>query len=582
MTYENKMDAEIELALTFYQTSIGTVFTQNTGIPLNGEWEIIVKYHGDILIPVQTVGAKVEILNESFASVIISPSKIEEFVSFFEIEYIEFPKRMFYILRESYGKACLANVHDQLPYNLLGRGVILGIIDSGIDYTHPDFRNEDGSTRILSLWDQTIKGNPPIGFSQGTEYSREQINEALLAPTSEETFAIVPSSDEVGHGTAVAGVAGGNGRLSNGREVGVAPGAEFIIVKVGTEIENSFPRTLEVMRGLKYVIDKAIALDKPIAINIGFGMAQGGHDGRTLLELFIDQMAVRWKCNIVVGTGNQGNQANHVKGVIGLDQEREIQFVISPNQPYYAFNVWKSFIDTFDIKIKAPSGEETDRISSLTNNTLYSVGKTNVFINFSEPSFINSDEQIAVFMESQDGSIDLGIWTITIYGLSIINGSYNIWGATKETTGYETIFLQPNSSNTLTIPSTSTSTISVAAFSPYTNQVTASSGRGFTRDERIKPDLAAPGMDIITTNNQGGYSLATGTSIAAAFVTGGAALLMEWGIIKGNNSSLYGEPLKIALIRNARRLATDISYPNQLWGYGAFCLEDTLISLINR
>lgn len=582
MAYESKMDGELELALRYYQSAASTIFQQNTGVSLFEDWELIVKYHGDILIPIQSVGAKLEILNENFASIVISPSEIEHFASFFQIEYMKFPQRMFYILRESYGKACIINVHNPNSYNLLGRGTILGMIDSGIDYTHPDFRNEDGSTRILYLWDQTIRGNPPVGFSIGTQYTQEEINQALMAPNIEETLAILPSIDEVGHGTAVAGVAGGNGRASGGREVGVAPGAEFIVVKIGTGIEGSFPRTLEVMRALKYIIEKSIEIDKPVAINIGLGMVQGGHDGRTLLEIFIDQMATRWKCNIIVGTGKQGNTANHTEGIIVMGEERQIQFVISPDQQFYAFNLWKSFIDTFEIKITAPTGEETDRISSIPNNLLYAVGRTNVFVNFSEPSSINADEQIAVFMESQNGSIDGGIWTLTIYGVSVVDGRYNIWGATDEVTGGENIFLQPISSTTLTIPSTSFSIISVGAFNPYTNQITASSGRGFTRDERVKPGLAAPGANVITANNQGGYSPATGTSIAAAFVTGGVAVLMEWGIVNENDPFLYGDRLRIALLSNTRRLVTDISYPNPLWGYGAFCLENTLISLINR
>ena len=582
MAYESKMNAELELALRYYQSSVGTVFAQNTGISLGEDWELIVKYHGDILIPVQTVGAKVEILNESFASVTITPNEIIEFSNFFEIEYMELPKRMFYILRESYGKTCITNVHNAAPYNLLGRGVLLGIIDSGITYTHPDFRNEDGTTRIAYLWDQTISGNPPIGFSLGTEYTRDQINEALMEPTMEETLALVPSQDTMGHGTAVAGVAGGNGRASQGREVGVAPEAEYIIVKIGTEQEDSFPRTLEVMRALKYVMKKASQINKPIAVNIGFGMVQGGHDGRTLLEIFINQMAARWKCNIMVGTGNQGNAANHTEGIIGEDEIKEVQFIINEGQKFYGFNLWKSFIDTFEIKITSPTGESTDRISMITDNILYVMGSTIIFINFSEPSNINADEQIAVFMESENGNIDSGVWTLTIYGIKITNGRYNIWGATEETTGNETRFLQPISSTTLTIPSTSYSAISVGAFNPFTNQVAAFSGKGFTRDGRAKPSLAAPGVNIVAPNNQGGYSPATGTSIASAFVTGGAALLMEWGIVKGNDLFLYGDRLSAALFRNTRRLITNITYPNQLWGYGAFCLEDTLISLINK
>lgn len=582
MAYESKIDAELELALQYYESLASTPFVANTGITSTSEWELIVKYHGDIQIPVQTVGAKVEVLNEGFASVVIAPNKIMDFVSFFEIEYVGLPRRMFYILRESYGKACLTNVHNVAPYNLRGQGVLLGIIDSGITYTHPDFRNLDGTTRIEYLWDQTITGKPPVGFSLGTEYTKGQINEALMKPTIEEELAVVPSVDEIGHGTAVAGVAGGNGRASQGREVGVAPEAQFIVVKVGTGEVDSFPRTLEVMKALKYVIEKAIELNKPIAVNIGFGMVQGGHDGRTLLEIFIDQMAVRWKCNIVVGTGNQGNQAAHTSGIVAMGEEKKVQFVISPNQPFYAFSLWKSFIDTFEIKISSPIGEETDRIAAITNNLLYTLGNTNVFINFSEPSSINADEEIFVYMENPSGKVDPGTWTLTIYGVEITNGRYNIWGATRESTGVDTRFLEPVSNTTLTIPSTSFFSISVGAFNPITNQIAAFSGRGFTRDNRIKPSLAAPGVGIVTANNQGDYSMATGTCIAAAFVTGGAALLMEWGIVKGNDPFLYGDRLSAYLLRNTSRIVTNIPYPDTLWGYGAFCLESVLMDLISR
>ncbi|NLI89003.1 MAG: S8 family peptidase [Epulopiscium sp.] len=582
MAYENKMGPELQLALTYYQTSLATTFVQNTGVSLGDGWELVVKYHGDILVPAQSVGASVEVLSESFASVEIEPEEIEDFASFFEIEYMDLPKRMFYIIRESYGKACITNVHNVSPYNLRGEGVLLGIIDSGITYTHPDFINADGTTRIAYLWDQTIEGNSPVGFDVGTEYSRERINEALDQLTMEETYRIVPSTDLIGHGTAVAGVMGGNGRASNGREVGVAPEAEFIVVKVGMEGGIQTPRTLEVMRALKYILEKATSMNKPVAINIGLGMVQGGHDGRALLELYIDQIARRWMCNIIVGTGNQADRANHTEGIIEDGEEREVQFIINTGLGFYALNMWSSFIDTLEIKLTSPTGEETDRISASRNNILYELGETIILVNFSGPSNINADQQISVFMESESGSIDSGIWTLTIYGVSIISGIYNIWGATSAVTGMETMFLQPNSFTTLTIPSTSSLVISVGAFNPYTNQIIAGSGRGFTRDGRIKPGLAAPGAQVTTTNNQGDYSMATGTSIAAAFVTGGAALLMEWGIVNGNDPSLYGDRLRVALLRNTRRIVTDTRYPNQSWGNGAFCLEDTLISLINR
>lgn len=160
---------------------------------------------------------------------------------------------------------------SRAPLGLTGKGVLLAIIDSGIDYTHPDFRNADGTTRLLALWDQTIEGMPPKGYRIGTEFTREELNQSLRENR-------VLSRDLSGHGTAVAGIAAGNGRASKGKYRGVAPESELLVVKLGIPRPDSFPRTTELIQGVDYAVRKALELSMPLVINLSFGNTYGSHE----------------------------------------------------------------------------------------------------------------------------------------------------------------------------------------------------------------------------------------------------------------------------------------------------------------
>ena len=191
-----------------------------------------------------------------------------------EIEYIEKPKRLFFSVNQGKTASCIPAVQNA-RYDLYGDGVLVALLDSGVDYAHPDFRREDGSTRILALWDQTIPGRPPEGYHIGTEYTQQEINEALKAGTPEERYERVPSRDVSGHGTRVLGIAAGNGRASGGKYRGIASRSPILAVKLGTPRENSFPRTTELMQGLDYCIRKALELRLPVAVNISLGNSYG-------------------------------------------------------------------------------------------------------------------------------------------------------------------------------------------------------------------------------------------------------------------------------------------------------------------
>ena len=318
-------------------------------------WELIVKYSGDIS-HLEDLEREIiiEKLSNEYAIVRIPEDLIPEFVTNPEIEFVEKPKNLYFSLVQGIRQSCVLPVRRN-PYFLEGRDVITAIIDSGSDYFHPDFRNEDGSTRILALWDQTLQPRegekPPYEFRRGVEFDREDIDRALAAGSEAEGFQIVPSRDTSGHGTHVAGIAAGNGRASAGRYTGVAPESELLVVKLGYAGENAFPRTTELMTALDYVVQKAIEYRKPIAINISIGNTYGGHSGTSLLETYIDDISNYGRTVICIGSGNEGAARGHAQGILREGFSEEIQLAVAPYETALSVQVWKNYSDDFDFSV---------------------------------------------------------------------------------------------------------------------------------------------------------------------------------------------------------------------------------------
>lgn len=587
--YNNKISPQLQLMLRYQNVSLLTSFVETTGIRDPVIWQVLVEYVGGVELIPKDIYIDLQIVDEEFLIMTLNKNNIVRLSENPFIQYIELPEVMQYIVDVPLGTVCGSGISaPQGLYNVTGEGTLIAIIDSGIDYTHPDFIGADGKSRIVSIWDQTLPGKPPEGYKIGSIYSNEQINEALRQVTTEMQMEIVPSMDVLGHGTAVAGVAAGNGRGSTGKYIGVAPSCEIIAVKVGqeglNEVKNTLrgPRNIETMLAVKYVLEKAVELNKPISINIGFGVNEGAHDGTSALERVIDKASNIWKTNIVVGTGNQANKDSHAMGNIAQDETKIIQVFIDRMQPYYFTSLWKNFADDFGLIIQAPNGEKTELLTRAINNRAFIFGNTQVLINFSEPSISNIDEQILIILDSVDRTfIDSGIWDITLVGLNILDGNYNLWGESIDPINRTTRFLNPSQFVTLTIPSTASKITSVAASGARGVQISSFSGRGFTRVGKIKPDLSAPGIDVTTASidKANRYQLATGTSIAAAFMTGAYALFMEYGIVDGRDEFLYGERLKSYVLRNTTKLPIDEPYPNRDWGYGVLCIRAVLDEL---
>jgi subtilisin family serine protease len=543
-------------------------------VPETNTWELIVKYNGSLQPIAEELGISIIELSGGYAIVTIPENLIDQFAKYEEIEFIEKPKRLFYEVNEGRAASCINPLQTPV-FNLFGEGVLVAVIDSGIDYSHPDFRNEDGTSRIISLWDQTIPGNPPEGFRSGSVYSREQINEALLEPMPER-MNIVPSIDLSGHGTHVAGIAAGNGRASYGLYRGVASRSELLIVKLGASVGDSFPRTTQLMEALEYVIRQAIAMGRPIAINISFGNNYGSHTGRSLLETYINDVANLGRTSIVIGTGNEGAAGNHAQGSLLMGNVAVVDLAVSDFEFSLNLQIWKNYYDNFDITIIAPNGMRVGPIPTILGTQQFRIGQTEILLYYGDPTPYNPQQEIYIEFIPVGTYINAGIWRFELVPRKIVEGDFDMWlpsGGVKSPT---TRFLLSSEYTTLTIPSTAYRAITVGAYNAFTNSFAPFSGRGFTRDNQVKPDLVAPGVNINSCAPGGGYAVRSGTSMATPFVTGSAALLMEWGIVEGNDPYLYGEKLKAYLISGARPLRIENIYPNRTLGYGALCLENSL------
>lgn len=549
-------------------------------------WELIVKYHGS-LDTLGILGVKIEYLIAGYAILTVPEQLVDIVAELEEIEFVEKPKRYFYSVAEAKQASCILPVTLREPF-LSGKGVLIAVLDSGIEYRKADFRKADGTTRIRYLWDQTVVPNetrqPPEGFSIGVEFSQQQINQALQV-SEIEGYSLVPSRDVSGHGTAVAGIAAGSNTEEENFYQGIAPESELLIVKLGIPQATGFPRTTEIMRGITYAVKKAVELEMPLVINLSFGNNYGAHNGSSLLERFLDNAAEIGRTVICVGSGNEGNSNGHLMG--NIRENQVVDLAVGEYETSLSIQLWKQYMDKYRITLRSPGGleEQLPRMERAGKVTWY-MEQTEILVYIGEPAPYSVDQEIYFeLLPMERRYISSGVWQLILRPEEVVTGQYYFYLSGSAVRSSSTGFYRSTPQVTLTIPSTASKVITVGAYNSIYNSYADFSGRGYADRNRTigvimagltKPDLVAPGVNILAPDIYAGYQPFTGTSFATPIVSGSAALLMEWGIVRGNDPFLYGEKVKAYLRKGAKPLQGESEYPNDRVGYGAICVENSL------
>ncbi|MDD2971385.1 MAG: S8 family peptidase [Lachnospiraceae bacterium] len=467
------------------------------------------------------------------------------------------------------------------PLELTGKGVVIGFIDTGIRYENEVFRRPDGTSRILAIWDQTIQtGEPPEGLQYGTEYTREQINAALI---SENPRDIVPSTDVDGHGTAIASVAAGS-ILGEGQQfIGAAPDADIVVVKLKTAkpylkeyymIPEAVPAyaSSDIWSGIKYLDSFARTFSRPVVICLGMGSNQGDHSGTSTSSRYMNLIAnKRSRCFVVCG-GNEGNEAHHYEANIILPAQtnwRDVEIRMGENERGVMTELWGSPPFDYTVSIKSPSGETIPRIFYRGNRMQsysFIYDRTRITVGYSVIEQ-NSGETLIV-MRFQDPTP--GIWTVRVFAEGNSGeANFHMWLPIKEFSSSDTYFLSPSPYVTLTVPGMTQGVFTPSTYDSKTNGFYTESGRGYTRTGRIKPDISAPGVNISTI-----LGTRTGSSYAAALTAGAAAQFLQWAVVEEHDTRVNTNDIKNYFIYGARR-DDDFSYPNREFGYGRLNLAGT-------
>jgi len=469
----------------------------------------------------------------------------------------------------------ITQVSNQPFLDITGRGVIIGIVDTGIDYTKDAFKFEDGTSKILFLWDQTIDGPRPDYLYFGAAYDKAKIDEALRA---EDPYSIVPSRDDDGHGTFLASVAASN---QKGEYIGAAPKAYLMVVKLRRASDFLIDRYLvtkdnpnlyastDYMLGMKHLLDRAEELDMPVVMCVGMGTNGGAHDGSSLIEDYISFLSQRPGFAFITAAGNESNTRHHTQGKIpynnGTDQ---ISIKVGEQGASFTVIIFGPGFDKVSMGITSPTGEVVARVpfkSGLQYTERLVLEQTSITIRY----FKGGNNEIIVAFEDATQ----GIWDITLFGDLVISGEYWAWLPITGQVSPSVEFLKPVPDYTVVVPATALRSITCGAYNSDDNSLYISSSWGPTRLPRMEPDFVAPGVRVKGIYPTG-YGTMTGTSVAAAVTAGAAALLMEWAIVDENIPTIDADLIRSLLISGCVR-ENNLQYPNTKWGYGKLNLYGT-------
>lgn len=548
--------------------------------------DIILPIYSDFLEEYAEWGA--QIFN-SYYGMIHYPLEEELYPDFYEYGFFYNTVPKLYTLLDSISLdvSGITSVQTQPVLNLKGANVLLGFIDTGIDYTHPAFRKTDGSSRIYGLWDQTLQeGTPPFDLEYGSAYNNGDLNAALA---SENPLSVIPSEDTNGHGTFLAGVAGGSTLPQSGFN-GAAPESMLAVVKLKEAkqyLKSLFFATgdmpayqsTDIMMGIRYLTLLAEELEKPLVLCFSLGTNQGPHTGVSPVDSMLAIADNYRGLHSIVAAGNEAGKAHHYYGSFSGDEtSTDVEILVPENSSGFYVEFWSNPPEVFAVGFESPLGETVQKISpriSFSENISFILEDTKIFVSSEMFQTISGNQLIFIRFDNPTP----GIWKIRIYTNIQGQGSFHLWLPITGLANPDITFIQPNPDTTLTAPSDSTSVITAAAYNAYNNSLFLNSSRGYTRNGQTKPDFAAPGVNVLGPAPKNQFTTMSGTSVSAAITAGGSALLVEWGMRRTPPRIFNNTELKTLLIRGAKRTPERL-YPNREWGYGTLDIYQVLSMLI--
>ena len=543
----------------------------------NEYMDLFINYHGNTNILKQYEALSVQIMNPTYAVIYLPVSQVSNRL-IEEYGFSSIPKCYTLMSEQSLEASGITKLRNVTALNLRGQGVIIGIIDTGIDYTNPVFLKKDGTTKILAIWDQTINSAdqyPKVIYPAyyGTEYTSEQINQALKSP---DPLQVVPSNDVNGHGTMLAGIAAGSENEENNFS-GVVPDAELLVVKLKQAkgnltdfyfIPSNIPcyQENDIIWAVQYLTDTARRLKRPLAICIGLGTSQGPHNNSGYLNTIVSIDGDFQGIAISIAAGNEGNSRRHFYSALDPSSSVPVELNVGANETGFTMELWGTPPMIYTLDILSPTGEYiptiTERlVESRTIRFIFESTVINVDYILIEP---DTGKQVIVLRFKNPTQ---GTWKFQVTGRGDLKGDFHVWLPVGNFISEDTYFIESNPYTTITSPGNTIVPITVVAYNSNTDTLYPNSGKGYSTSNIINPDIAAPGVNIQCPSLNHGFTTLTGTSAAAAHTAGITAMILEWGIVENNYPNLDTIGIKKFLIRGAQRNSR-LVYPNRDWGYG--------------
>ncbi|MEY8353390.1 S8 family peptidase [Lachnospiraceae bacterium 54-53] len=539
------------------------------------------------MVPTYNTGDNITVLND-FNSLLHIPKDQMDACNIGSNAYHSFPALYTLDSSVSVEKSGVGAIQRTPGFGLYGRGVIIGVVDTGIDYRHPAFMFNDRTTRILSIWDQTIEGStPPRGFTFGAEYTKELINFALI---SDAPLSIVPSVDTNRHGTAIASIIAGRPN-DNYSFSGVVPEADLVIVKLKEAKDNLKSlffvpdnalcyQESDIILGIRFLVNVALRLNRPLVICSALGSSQGGHDGRGASSIYLDYLVQLPKICVTISAGNEGNSLRHYYNSTNTaPYVSDFQLQVGNYDRMFSMEIWPYMPSRLSVEIISPSRESSQIINPVfggCQRVTFSSSRAVIWVNNNIFEEETGDQLILVRFLNPDP----GIWTFRIRGADEEPFSYHTWLPSGNLISNETFFLDADPNTTITAQGDAIHPLTVTAYNQISGNIISESSRGYTRLNQIKPDVAAPGFQLPCAIPDNQYGTATGTGAAAAHAAGVAAMVMEWAYNKGNYTAITGNQVNRLIIRGARR-SNEYDYPNNIWGYGQLDAEKMFRQIIS-